>query len=339
MLLGGTPRIWAAMPFVALAFLCAPAHSSAAAAGLGADGKYCIDHDSTMLLTRPGANDSLEFGMSSWNARAHYFSVFGLAQPEAGGWRFRQNMNAADPEQRCEALIARLPNGGYSFAVTQAGGCVADGGYGASPQPGQKILFPAGSRQGAVPPGKPMAEAMTLERGGVTCQKPQQGRQAHALPDQSATATPAIHCPATFEGKKFLWVDLYDGPKSRMFSVQPYQGDAANDADAKQSLAGWDRWNLDPSEHSAPDIHYSILILYYNNLHHVLWTDHNFKTDIAKTIVLPSYVTQCYQYRRADETSMGITCTGGVPPIMRTPSDKVLPPPLPEETPPSRNRP
>ncbi|MGH7065375.1 MAG: hypothetical protein ACREET_14975 [Stellaceae bacterium] len=165
MLLGGTPRIWAAMPFVALAFLCAPARGSAAAAGLGANGKYCIDDDSTMLLTRPGKDGSLEFGMSSWNARAHYFSVFGLAQPDAEGWRFRQNINAADPEQRREVLIAGLPDGGYSFSVTQAGGCVADGGYGASPQPGQKILFPAGLRQGAMPPGKPMAEAMTLERG------------------------------------------------------------------------------------------------------------------------------------------------------------------------------
>ncbi|MGH7114688.1 MAG: hypothetical protein ACREE9_09360 [Stellaceae bacterium] len=126
MLLGGTMRGWAAMPFIA-----------------------------------------------SWNARANCFSVYGLAQPEAGGWRFRDNMNAADPEQRCEALIARLPDGGYSFAVTQAGGCVADGSYGASPQPGQKILFPAGSRQGAVPPGKPMAEAMSLERGAVTFNTPQ----------------------------------------------------------------------------------------------------------------------------------------------------------------------
>ncbi len=113
-----------------------------------------------MLLTRPGANGSLEFGMSSLNARSHYFSVHGLAQPDAGGWRFRENMSAADPSDRCEVLIARLPDGGYSFSVTQAGRCKSDGGYGAAPQPNYKILFPARSRQGELPRNKTMAEAI-----------------------------------------------------------------------------------------------------------------------------------------------------------------------------------
>jgi len=87
-----------------------------AAAGPGFS-KYCIDNGSTMLLARPASNGGLEFGMSSWNARGSYFGVLGLAQPDAGGWRFRQNMNA-DPTERCEALIARLPDGGYSFSLT-----------------------------------------------------------------------------------------------------------------------------------------------------------------------------------------------------------------------------
>jgi hypothetical protein len=139
-------------------------------------GKYCIDKGSTMLLTRPGANGSLEFGMSSLNARSNFFSVYGLAQPDAGGWRFRENMNAADATERCEVLIARLPDGGYSFSVTQAGSCESNGGYGAAPQPNHNILFPARSRQGEVPRNKTLREAISLEKGGVSCEAPRRGR-------------------------------------------------------------------------------------------------------------------------------------------------------------------
>ena len=83
--------------------------SADAEAADGVAAKYCIDNGSTMLLARPSVNGSLDFGISSWNARGNYFSVSGLAQPDAGGWRYRENMNAADQTQRCEALIARLP--------------------------------------------------------------------------------------------------------------------------------------------------------------------------------------------------------------------------------------
>lgn len=331
---GGTIRERAATPLIVITFLSALAGGSAAAAGLGADGKFCIDDGSTMLLTRPGANGSLEFGMSTWNVRAHYFGVYGLAQPEAGGWRFRQNMNAADPEQRCEALIGRLPDGGYSFSVTQAGGCVADGGYGASPQPGQKILFPARSQQGALPPNKPMAEAMSLERGGVTCQKP------HALPDPPATARPTIPCPKTYQGKSFLQVGIYDGPPERGLLMQPYQGDVAPGRNAVRRLVGWDRWSLNPKLHGAPDLHSYTIVCHYEPL-----SSGNGRraagTETNKVIVIEpgSGITQCYQYRLADDTSAGLTCTGGAPPIMTTPSDKMSPPPRPEDVPSSSKRP
>lgn len=98
------------------AVLCALVGSADAASG-----KYCIDEGSTMLLVRSGANGTLEFGMSSWNARAHFFGVSGVAQAAPHGWRSTQDMNAADPADRCEALIGQLPDGGYTFSVTQAG--------------------------------------------------------------------------------------------------------------------------------------------------------------------------------------------------------------------------
>jgi hypothetical protein len=150
--------------------------SSDAGAADAVAGKYCINNGSTMLLTRPAANGALEFGISYWTGRAHYFSVSGLAQPDPSGWRFRENMNATDPAERCEALLARLPDGGYSFSVTEAGGCESNGGAGAAPQPNRKILFPARSRQGAMPSNKTMEEAISLEAGGVSCSTPRRGR-------------------------------------------------------------------------------------------------------------------------------------------------------------------
>jgi hypothetical protein len=166
----------ASLIVIVIAFTCAVGNSPEGTASGPDNGKYCIDNGATMLLVRLGSNGSLEFGMSSWAFRGHYFGVTGLAQPDPSGWRFRENMNAADPRERCETLIARLSDGGYSFSVTQAGRCEANGGVGAPPAPNSKILFPARSRQGEMPQNKPMAEAMSPESGGISCDKPHRGR-------------------------------------------------------------------------------------------------------------------------------------------------------------------
>jgi hypothetical protein len=121
----------ASLIVIVIAFTCAVGNSPEGTASGPDNGKYCIDNGATMLLVRLGSNGSLEFGMSSWAFRGHYFGVTGLAQPDPSGWRFRENMNAADPRERCETLIARLSDGGYSFSLTQAGRCEANGGVGA----------------------------------------------------------------------------------------------------------------------------------------------------------------------------------------------------------------
>jgi hypothetical protein len=81
-------------------------------------------------------------------------------------------MNATNPTERCEALIARLPDGGYSFSVTQAGQCQSHGGQGIYPPPGRKLLFPATSRQWEMPRDKNMQEAVSLEAGALSCAHP-----------------------------------------------------------------------------------------------------------------------------------------------------------------------
>jgi len=151
------------------------AASTPRAARSDSGGKYCIDNGSTMLLTRPAANGGLEFGMTSWTAQKIFFGVSGLAQPEAGGWHYRKDMSAGDPSERCEIRIGKLPDGGYSFGVTQAGNCEANGGHNAAPSPDHPILFPARSRQGDIPRNKSVAEATSLESGGISCAIPRRG--------------------------------------------------------------------------------------------------------------------------------------------------------------------
>ena len=139
-----------------------------------ADGsKYCIDNGSTMLLTHVATNGSLEFGLSLWTSRGHNFSVSGVAQPEAGGWHFQENMRSADPAERCDIRIAPLAGGdGYTFTVTDKGSCEAEGGYGASPLPNRPTIFPARSRQADLPRGKTVAQGVSMERSGESCDKP-----------------------------------------------------------------------------------------------------------------------------------------------------------------------
>jgi hypothetical protein len=161
---------------LAFAFSGLVAESSEGAVAGPDSGKYCINDGSTMLLVRPADGGGLEFGIAYWGPRSRYFSVFGVARPDSGGWRFRENMNAANPFERCEALIARMGDGGYSFSVTQAGQCQSYGGQGISPQPGSKMSFPARSRQGEMPRNKKMNEAVSLEAGRVNCDTPHRGR-------------------------------------------------------------------------------------------------------------------------------------------------------------------
>lgn len=117
-----------------------------------------------------------------------------------------------------------------------------------------------------------------------------------------AMADNALHCPATFEGKSFMQVDVYDGPKSDNVIMKPLQDDAAESS--AKPVAGWDRWDLTPRKDNQ---HYT-LVCHYNNIPHERWGNQKIMTDVSTTIELPSTVRQCFQKRRADTTSLGITC-------------------------------
>ncbi len=140
--------------------------SAAATAALANSGKYCIDDNSTTFLARRSGGN-LEFSLSSWSARGHYFKMGGVAQPGAGGWVFRDQMDAPKLETRCEAHVLAQPAGGYTFWLTPAGPCSE--GQGFSFQPNHKIVFPARTRRGGIPANKTMEQAGSPEAGGEWC--------------------------------------------------------------------------------------------------------------------------------------------------------------------------
>lgn len=128
--------------------------------------KYCIDNNSTTFLARHSGS-SLEFNLSTWSGRGHYFHIGGVAQPGAGGWIFHDHMDAPKLEARCEAHILAQPVGGYTFWLTPAGPCSESQGF--SFQPNAKLVFSARSRRGGIPANKTMEQAGSPEAGGEWC--------------------------------------------------------------------------------------------------------------------------------------------------------------------------
>lgn len=123
----------------------------------------------------------------------------------------------------------------------------------------------------------------------------------HAGP---AVAAGGLRCPSIFRGKYFMQVTVYDGAPSLEMSLKSLQDDAAEDSSLKQPVAGWDRWKL---PRRADNRHYT-LVCHYSSVRHELWRRQPLSTNADIEIELPTRVTECFQWRRADATSLGITC-------------------------------
>jgi hypothetical protein len=123
----------------------------------------------------------------------------------------------------------------------------------------------------------------------------------HAEP---AAAKGGIRCPSIFRGKSFMQVTVYEGPPSLQVALKPLQDDAAEDSNRKQPVSGWDRWKLIPRTNNR---HYT-LVCHYNSAPHQLWSRQAPATNADVEIELPAEVSECFQRRRADATSLGITC-------------------------------
>jgi hypothetical protein len=122
--------------------------------------------------------------------------------------------------------------------------------------------------------------------------------------NQADLAGAGIHCPMIFQGKSFMQVTVYDGPPSEQMSLKPLQDDAAENPNLKQPVAGSDRWTLTPR----PDHRRYTLVCHYSSAAHELWSRQTAFKNTDMEIELPAGVSECFQRRRADATSLGITC-------------------------------
>ncbi len=149
-----------------------PTADAGSPAGL-AGGRYCVfggGNSYDMLLARPNRNGSLEFGLTSWTAEGSNFSVNGTARSSGRGWRYEENMNSPDPNQRCAVVIDRTSDGGFQIATVEGARCEANAGHGAALYGTDS--FPAASRAGDAPRS---FTGETLMQVG--CDRPRTGRR------------------------------------------------------------------------------------------------------------------------------------------------------------------
>ena len=99
-------------------------------------------------------------------------------------------------------------------------------------------------------------------------------------------------------------VTVYDGPSGRQMSMKPLQDAAAADSRTPTPVAGWDRWTLTPRTDT---LRYT-LICHYSGVPHERWRQTPPSEYANLEIELPAGVRECFQQRRADTTSLGITC-------------------------------
>jgi hypothetical protein len=86
--------------------------------------------------------------------------------------------------------------------------------------------------------------------------------------------------------------------------MKPLQDAAASDSRATKPVAGSDRWTLAPRT----DNQRYTLICHYSGAPHERWRQTPSSENSAVEIELPAGVRECFQQRRADSTSLGITC-------------------------------
>ena len=149
-----------------------PTADAGSSAGL-AGGRYCVlgnGNSFDMLLARSSRNGSLAFGLTSWTANGSNFSVAGTARPSGQGWRYEENMNSPDPDQRCAVVITRMLDGGFQVATVEGARCEALAGHGATLY--GTDTFSAASRVGDAPPSFTSETLMH-----VGCERPRASRR------------------------------------------------------------------------------------------------------------------------------------------------------------------
>jgi hypothetical protein len=101
--------------------------SMACHAAIGAWGSsvFCSASAGAQVLAIAMAPEGkLRFGISVWSPKGGNISVFGVAKPTAGGWRY------AEKDGRCVINLARSADGGFTIRADTVADCRAHGGEG-----------------------------------------------------------------------------------------------------------------------------------------------------------------------------------------------------------------
>ncbi|HTW29556.1 MAG TPA: hypothetical protein VME92_20695 [Acetobacteraceae bacterium] len=115
-------------------------------------GQYCktgYSHSYDMLLVRVDQDGKLAFGFEELTGAGNSMSVAGVASVAPGGWEYRENINAPDPDQRCQLDFSRNATGDWTISTADGARCESYAGHGAGLYGSD--AFPAHSRVGPAP--------------------------------------------------------------------------------------------------------------------------------------------------------------------------------------------
>ena len=115
-------------------------------------GKYCVygkGNSYNMLLVRPQPDGLLAFALSSWTENGSNFSVAGSARSSGSGWAHRDQMTAANTDDRCGVDLTRSADGTWRVTTVDGARCEVLAGHGAVLY--GVDVFPARSRAGDAP--------------------------------------------------------------------------------------------------------------------------------------------------------------------------------------------
>ncbi len=109
-------------------------------------GKYCVSAGPAVqvLGAKPLDDGSLQFGLSVWFESGQHCGLTGTAKPNAaGGWRFEENINSENEEERC-GLDIKSANGEIIVNADENAACRSACGGGAAIS---NITFPEKSQE------------------------------------------------------------------------------------------------------------------------------------------------------------------------------------------------
>jgi hypothetical protein len=87
---------------------------------------FCSAVDGARILAiEPVPNGGLRFGLSIWSPAGSNISLFGVAGPVPGGWRY------AEVDGGCSVDLARMADGGFRIRADPPADCHAHGGQNA----------------------------------------------------------------------------------------------------------------------------------------------------------------------------------------------------------------